>query len=75
MFTTSVTTKDQQLWGPLPHAAEVLMAVQVALAPRRVPNGLGIGPSTQAVVEIHQAGHDPGSAAVALKKGLDMCGK
>eukprot|EP00437_Effrenium_voratum_P069091 CAMPEP_0181495956 /NCGR_PEP_ID=MMETSP1110-20121109/52691_1 /TAXON_ID=174948 /ORGANISM="Symbiodinium sp., Strain CCMP421" /LENGTH=67 /DNA_ID=CAMNT_0023623689 /DNA_START=88 /DNA_END=287 /DNA_ORIENTATION=- len=35
----------------------VLMAVQLALLPRRVANGLWIRPGTQAIVEVHEAGH------------------
>ena len=33
------------------------MAVQLALLPRRVANGLWIRPGTQAIVEVHEAGH------------------
>ena len=34
-----------------------LVAVQLALLPRGVADGLGVGPRPQAVVEVHEAGH------------------
>ena len=48
--------------------------LQVPLPPRRISDGLGVGPSTEAIVEVHQAGHGFSQRVVRERKARSAVG-